>query len=272
MSGGSSSVSDQGAIMDGLDSAPAIINPTAADETVAETRTAPTATTSNISAMASSSISQSVMPDVLSNEMQSLQLHANDNGAAAVGIGFLLMDNEENLKVDSAEELARRLGCDHDDQLCKIKVVAILGNSGEGKSYALNHSLFEGNEVFVTSADQRSCTLGVWAAYQPLMRAMVLDTEGIMGNGADPDEIFRKRMLLKVLAVADVVVLCTKAERIPNDLLLFLGDASKTYNEHFSLELRRVHQVKWQRNSTFLPSISLHFLLGDSRSISRYLS
>ena len=112
----------------------------------------------------------------------------------------------------------------------------------------------------------------MWAAYQPLMRAMVLDTEGIMGNGADPDEIFRKRMLLKVLAVADVVVLCTKAERIPNDLLLFLGDASKTYNEHFSLELRRVHQVKWQRNSTFLPSISLHFLLGDSRSISRYLS
>ena len=64
-----------------------------------------------------------------------------------------------------------------------------------------------------------------------------------MGNGADPDEILRKRMLLKVLAVADVVVLCTKAERIPNDLLLFLGDASKTYNEHFSLELRRVHQV-----------------------------
>ena len=244
MSGGSSPVSDQGAIMDGLDTAPAIIDPTATADVAAEYPKAQLATTStNISTMASSSTSQSVMPDVLSNEMQSLQLHANDNGAAAAGIGFLLMDNEENLKVDSAEELARRLGCDHDDQLCKIKVVAILGNSGEGKSYALNHSLFEGNEVFVTSADQRSCTLGVWAAYQPLMRAMVLDTEGIMGNGADPDEILRKRMLLKVLAVADVVVLCTKAERIPNDLLLFLGDASKTYNEHFSLELRRVHQV-----------------------------
>ena len=128
--------------------------------------------------------------------------------------------------------------------MCKIKVVAILGITGEGKSYALNHSLFEGHEVFVTSADQRSCTLGVWAAYQPLLRSMVLDTEGFMGNGADPDEILRKRMLLKVMAVSDVVVLCTKAERIPNDILLFLGDASKTYNDHFSLELRRVHQVK----------------------------
>ena len=93
-----------------------------------------------------------------------------------------------------------------------------------------------------------------------------------MGNGADPDEIFRKRMLLKVLAVADVVVLCTKAERIPNDLLLFLGDASKTYNEHFSLELRRVHQVKMAAEFNLATIDITPIFLGDSRSISRYLS
>ena len=59
MSGGSSSVSDQGAIMDGLDTAPAIINPTAADDAAPESPKAQMATTStNISTMASSSTSQ----------------------------------------------------------------------------------------------------------------------------------------------------------------------------------------------------------------------
>ena len=123
MSNVSSLASDQGAIMDGLDTAPAIINPTASDATTEDSKnptqlasSAQKTTTTNVSMMVSSSTSQSVMPDVLSNEMQSLQLHANDNEAAAAGIGFLLMDNEENLKVDNAEELARRLGCDHDDQ------------------------------------------------------------------------------------------------------------------------------------------------------------
>lgn len=32
-----------------------------------------------------------------------------------------------------------------------IKVVSVFGNTGEGKSYTLNHTFFMGSEVFKTS-------------------------------------------------------------------------------------------------------------------------
>lgn len=239
----------EGAIMASLD--PAVLVPNSDPvPVIAAAGSAPSSSrhvnsASSTSAMVSSN-SQSLLPDVLSNELQSLNLHVRENGAAAAGIGFLLMDNEENLQVANAEELAARLGCEDD---CKTKVVVILGNTGEGKSYALNHALFDGDEVFETSSDQRSCTLGVRAAYQPVMQAFVLDTEGMMGDAlGDSNEVLRKRMLLKVLAVADVVILCTKAERMPSDLFLFLGDASKTYNDYFSHELRKVQLNEQVRN------------------------
>lgn len=36
--------------------------------------------------------------------------------------------------------------------------------------------------VFSTSPSQDSCTLGVWAAYDPHHGAIVLDTEGMLGQ------------------------------------------------------------------------------------------
>ena len=54
------------------------------------------------------------------------------------------------------------------------------------------------------------------------------------------NENLRMRQLLKVLAVSDVVIYKTRAERLHSDLFYFLGDASKAYNEHFSAELQRV--------------------------------
>ena len=74
--------------------------------------------------------------------------------------------------------------------------MSIVGNTGEGKSYCLNRLFFrdyddandlscdvaEVEGVFCTSPSQDSCTLGVWAAYDPLREVIVLDTEGMLGQ------------------------------------------------------------------------------------------
>lgn len=52
------------------------------------------------------------------------------------GESFLLIDQEGNLKIDSVEDFINNLDCTND---CKLKVISIVGNSGDGKSYTLNH-------------------------------------------------------------------------------------------------------------------------------------
>ena len=194
------------------------------------------------------------LPDVLSTELKSLNLHA-DGGK----LSFLLIDGKDNLTVDSERTFAMLMGADTSSN---AKVVSIVGNTGEGKSYALNKTLFSnydgsetGNgdepEVFSTSASaENSCTRGVWAAFEPRFQLVALDTEGMLGNGASgaafdsPDaqvnENLRTRQLLKILAVSDVVIYKTRAERLHSDLFYFLGDASKAYGEHFATELQKV--------------------------------
>lgn len=54
------------------------------------------------------------------------------------GESFLLMDQEGNLKINSADEFIQHLDCPND---CKLKVISIVGNSGDGKSHTLNHVL-----------------------------------------------------------------------------------------------------------------------------------
>lgn len=60
---------------------------------------------------------------------QSLPLHSR-------GESFLLIDSYENVQVSGVEEFTQLLDCPND---CKLKVVSIFGNSGDGKSYTLNH-------------------------------------------------------------------------------------------------------------------------------------
>lgn len=117
-----------------------------------------------------------------------------------------------------------------------VKVLSIFGNTGDGKSHTLNHVLFGGEEVFKTSAQQTSCTVGVWAAFDPAMGILALDTEGLLGASSNQNQ--RMRLLLKVLAVSDVVVYRTRAERLHNDMFHFLGSASEAYLRHFTPELR----------------------------------
>ena len=48
----------------------------------------------------------------------------------------------------------------------------------------------------------------------------------------------RTRMLLKVLAISDIVVYRTRTERLHRDLFTFLGCASRAYSHHFQAALQ----------------------------------
>lgn len=136
-------------------------------------------------------------------------------------------------KIKDEASFIKRLGCDPSQLL---KVVSIFGNTGEGKSHTLNHTFFAGREVFKTSPTQESCTVGVWAALDPVRKVVVVDTEGLLGNSSKQGQ--RTRLLLKVLAVSDLIIYRTHADRLHDDLFKFLGDASDAYLRHFTKELK----------------------------------
>ncbi|KAK3597426.1 hypothetical protein CHS0354_040164 [Potamilus streckersoni] len=148
---------------------------------------------------------------------------------------FMLADEQENLMVKDNEDFVLKLECDSN---ALVKVVSIFGNTGDGKSFTLNHTFFGGKEVFKTSASQESCTIGAWAAYDNINSAIIIDTEGLLGVTVNQNQ--RTRLLLKLLAISDVVIYRTRAERLHNDMFYFLGDASKAYSRHFTEELRSV--------------------------------
>lgn len=93
-----------------------------------------------------------------------------------------------------------------------------------------------GREVFKTSPAQESCTVGVWAALDPIRKVVVIDTEGLLGNSSKQGQ--RTRLLLKVLAISDLIIYRTHADRLHDDLFKFLGDASDAYLKHFTKELK----------------------------------
>lgn len=146
---------------------------------------------------------------------------------------FLLLDETEILQVHTVEDFIAKLSCHGDTSM---KVVSIFGNTGDGKSHTLNHVFFCGKEVFGTSPSQLSCTVGVWAAYDEGDRVIVLDTEGLLGMSGNHNQ--RTRLLLKVLAISDIVIYRTRAERLHTDMFTFLGDASDAYLKHFTKELK----------------------------------
>ncbi|XP_031835393.1 zinc finger FYVE domain-containing protein 1 isoform X2 [Nomia melanderi] len=166
---------------------------------------------------------------------------------------FLLIDGQENLMVSNAKQFAEKLHCNKKD--LKVKVVSIFGNTGDGKSHTLNQTFFKGEEVFKTSNDQNSCTLGVWAAFDPILNVICLDTEGLLGVSTHENE--RTRLLLKVLAVSDIVMYRTQSERLNRDLFTFFGTASRAYSNHFQTALQAVVQREGVLNSlsTLGPSV-----------------
>lgn len=173
-------------------------------------------------------------PDILSDARS---LEAQENKKAPRPSSFLLVDDKEVLQVSSPEEFSRRLGCGVDRP---VKVLSIFGNTGEGKSHTLNQTFFGGAPVFRTSSQQQSCTVGAWAALCPDTGLVAIDTEGLLGVAQNQNQ--RTRLLLKVLAISDVVIYRTRAERLHSDLFSFLGDASQAYASHFSQELKALKE------------------------------
>ncbi|XP_031637351.1 zinc finger FYVE domain-containing protein 1-like isoform X2 [Contarinia nasturtii] len=155
------------------------------------------------------------------DELKSINIHYEKS--------FLVLDGCEELRVNTPEIFAKRLGCTLDS---KMKVISIFGNTGDGKSHTMNHIFFDGEEIFRTSPSQESCTLGVWAAYQPALEVLCLDTEGLLGSTKNGDQ--RMRLLLKILAISDIAVFRTRSERLHRDLFEFLGTASKAFYKHFA--------------------------------------
>ncbi|RWS03710.1 Zinc finger FYVE domain-containing protein 1-like protein, partial [Dinothrombium tinctorium] len=193
------------------------------------------------------------LPDIaqlsLESQFESLNSHKADEGTAIMNLeekdidankwntSFLLIDEFENMQVSSSDEFCQKLSC---SPSATVKVVSIFGNTGEGKSHTMNYTFFSGKEIFETSPAQHSCTIGIWVAYDPILKVIAVDTEGLLGVSKNNNR--RTRLLLKVLAVSDIVIYRTRAERLHNDLFTFLGDASKAYMQHFSAELKAATQ------------------------------
>lgn len=174
------------------------------------------------------------MSEILMKEMESTSVSLGKAEERPDGVSsFLLVDEQESLQIRNETEFVDRLGC---GDVAGVKVLSIFGNTGDGKSHTLNHILFGGKSVFYTSKSPSSCTVGVWAAYDPSLGLVALDTEGLLGAAANQNQ--RMRLLLKVLAVSDIVVYRTRAERLHNDMFVFLSSASGAYLKHFTPELK----------------------------------
>ncbi|KAF4085837.1 hypothetical protein AMELA_G00099520 [Ameiurus melas] len=174
------------------------------------------------------------MSEMLLKEMEEVSLgQSKEEEETGSGRSFLLIDENESLQVENEGQFLRKLGCSAAEG---VKVLSIFGNTGDGKSHTLNHVLFDGEEVFATSPSPASCTIGVWAAYEPRLGLIVLDTEGLLGAATQQNQ--RMRLLLKVLAVSDVAVYRTRAERLHNDMFHFFGSASAAYLKYFTPQLR----------------------------------
>ncbi|XP_064621754.1 zinc finger FYVE domain-containing protein 1-like isoform X2 [Lineus longissimus] len=181
--------------------------------------------------------SMSSIPDIaqttLESSLRSLGMSSDDMWKIYEGYkSFPIVNEQEELQVESEKDFFLRLGISNETD---VKVVSIFGNTGDGKSYTLNHTFFGGQEVFTTCPSQSSCTIGVWCAYSKENKAIIVDTEGMLGSTSNANQ--RTRLLLKVLAISDVVIYRTNAERLHADMFKFLGDASNSYLKHFSKEL-----------------------------------
>nr|XP_061798524.1 zinc finger FYVE domain-containing protein 1-like isoform X2 [Nerophis lumbriciformis] len=175
------------------------------------------------------SVRASVQPAVqIADDKKSQRAKLLENVAS-----FLLVDENEEMQIKDDAAFVKKLNCSAGQLL---KVVSIFGNTGEGKSHTLNHTFFLGREVFKTSPTQESCTVGVWAAFDPYHNVVVIDTEGLLGNSSKQGQ--RTRLLLKVLAISDLIIYRTHADRLHDDLFKFLGDASEAYLKHFTKELK----------------------------------
>lgn len=139
----------------------------------------------------------------------------------------------EKFLATDLESFRKKLGMSNIDT--KIKVISIFGNSGDGKSATMNEVFFNGEEVFKMSNEQVSCTMGIDCYYQKFFYnhpIFCIDTEGL--SAVTQNENQQHRMLMKVLAMSDIIIYRTRSERLSVEMYKFLATASLTYQKHFS--------------------------------------
>lgn len=172
-------------------------------------------------------------PDLL-NEFESLSISPQSfDDIEERGKSFAIIDSRENFLATDLEAFRKKLGLSNIDN--KMTVISIFGNSGDGKSHTMNNVFFDGEEIFKMSPEQSSCTMGVNCYYKKFFynhEILCIDTEGL--QGVTQNENQQHRMLMKVLAISDIIIYRTRAERLNIDMYKFLATASKTYLKHFS--------------------------------------
>lgn len=118
------------------------------------------------------------------------------------------------------------------------------------------------------SSEQKSCTRGVWLAYQPyfynINPVLCIDTEGLQATAQNENQQYR--MLMKVLAVSDIIIYRTRSERLNSDMYKFLATASKIYQKHLSPLL--LHESDHATNFTAGPSAIIFHEVHNTRPLS----
>jgi len=78
----------------------------------------------------------------------------------------------------------------------------------------------------------------MWGKLLFLISHTLLPSCGVSSTRKGANQGQRTRLLLKVLAICDVVIYRTHGDRLHDDLFKFLGDASDAYLKHFTRELK----------------------------------
>lgn len=144
------------------------------------------------------------------------------------GKSVVMIDSNEKFLASDLDTFRRKLGLTDIDK--KLKVISIFGNSGDGKSHTMNNVFFDGEEIFKMSPEQNSCTMGVNCFYQKFFyknEVLCIDTEGLQGVTLNENQ--QHRMLMKVLAVSDIIIYRTRAERLNIDMVSFQYEWSRRY-------------------------------------------
>eukprot|EP00388_Colpodella_angusta_P010876 GDKJ01028133.1.p1 GENE.GDKJ01028133.1~~GDKJ01028133.1.p1 ORF type:complete len:499 (-),score=74.44 GDKJ01028133.1:64-1560(-) len=153
-----------------------------------------------------------------------------------------IVDGEERVCANADIDLCNLFGIQQDTP---VKVISIFGNTGAGKSRLLNKIFFPDSrsDVFPETSRPQGGPPGVYAAVWKDPQnvhdtALVLDTEGIMGvlNTVENFSL-KSRLLLKILAISDVVIFRKWGERLTSDVFQFIDESSDVFRDFFREEI-----------------------------------
>ena len=152
-----------------------------------------------------------------------------------------MFDNKERLLINSADSLAAKLGCSKGSN---VRIVAVLGKTGTGKSTLLNQTFFNDRDQPVfprrSAADG---TLGVLASFNEDFQLLVLDTDGLECTLPHNDNS-KKRLLMKIMSAADIIVYSEVAAIFDELMYSTLKDIAFLCDNHVGQTVGKVINLK----------------------------